>query len=117
MRYAFLWLGVVLSLSSCKHEPFEANEPEVSFKKHVSPIIIGNCTSAGCHGDTTATDDPMAFIGYNRMIANGEIEPGRPEKSDLWEEINKGRMPPSGRLNQKDIDIIYYWIKQGAKNN
>ena len=53
---------------------------------------------------------------------SGLVKAGNPTKSRLYTSVtNNGgedRMPPSGRtpLNQTQIDLIYKWIQQGAKN-
>jgi hypothetical protein len=51
-------------------------------------------------------------------MRNGDIKAGKPEDSDLFEEVDRGSMPQAApRLSQKNIELIRYWIIQGAKNN
>lgn len=110
---ALLWMGV-----SCKHPSEIPPEPAISFSQQVQPIIIGNCTRSGCHGQ----ENPEEFqlLTYDDVMANGEISPGNSDNSKLYRAITargEDPMPPDRKLSEEDILTIYIWIQQGAKNN
>jgi|LakMenEpi03Aug12_release.lakeMendotaPanAssembly.Ray.scaffolds.fasta_scaffold1412688_2 hypothetical protein len=110
-------LVLVLSFQSCKHDPVTQPGPEVSFSRDVQPIIIGNCTSSGCH-EALSIGEAEPLTNYGEIMDNGKIKAGYPEDSELFEEIDRGSMPQGGpRLSQTNIELIRYWIIQGAKNN
>jgi hypothetical protein len=121
MRHSFFRYGAVfimlIFVAACKHEPAATPGTEVSFIRDVQPIIIGNCTASACHG-AQGSKEAEPFTNYDEVIENGHIEAGDPDESHLLEEIDEGSMPLGGaRLAQRDIDLIRYWILQGAKNN
>ncbi len=116
----FLFSIVLMLANACTHEVDLSNLPEVSFSKDINPIIITNCTQSGCHG----TEYPeFELLTYEQVMEEGDIKPGNPEDSDLYEKIidsdDHDRMPPPPReaLPEDKIKTIYLWILQGAKNN
>ena len=42
------------------------------------------------------------------------LEPGASAKSLLFEKVRSGEMPPSGPLSKAEVDLVRYWIDQGA---
>lgn len=104
----------------CKHEPV-LPEHEVSFSQEVMPIIQMGCQHAGCHGDSL--NQEFKLVDYETVMSGGEIEPGKPHDSKLYEvitlpESDEDHMPrdrPS--LSDRNIKLIYIWIAQGAKDN
>ena len=54
---------------------------------------------------------------FNYQDIQAVVVPGKPEESKLFEMVSSGRMPKGGRLSNKKIWAIYYWIKNGAKND
>lgn len=112
--------GLAMVFFSCKHEPDFSKMTEVSYSKHVAPIIAANCTFSGCHGDTLAEE--FKLTTYVSLM-NAGIKAGSPKSSKLYlslislsdEEIMPRR--PYNELTEKQIQLIYVWIGQGAKNN
>jgi hypothetical protein len=56
---------------------------------------------------------------YNGVVNGGEVEPGRPGNSKLWERVTdpdpSKRMPFGlAPLSQRQLDIIFNWITSGA---
>ena len=106
---------------SCRSKTDESNTPQISYSEDINPIITGNCSQPGCHG----TLNPGTFLltGYDNLISNGKIKPGKPQSSEIYEAITSIEeeqiMPraPYQRLNNNQITKIYLWILQGAKNN
>ena len=118
-------LGVLCSIPAivffgCKHEPVLPAQ-EVSFSQDIMPIIQMGCQHEGCHGDSLNPEFPLT--SYEEVMEEGDIKPGDPEDSDLYERITETdddkRMPrpPYAPLNDRNIKLIYIWIAQGAKNN
>ncbi len=105
---------------SCKHKTPFNDLSEVSYVRDISPIISSNCAFSGCHGATE-------FEGFNLTtytgLISGGVEAGLPEKSTVYttlKSLNDGSiMPrkPYTALKEAQIQLIYVWIGQGAKNN
>lgn len=127
---------LIVCLIACKHEPFpsidvtgsmeladyECDSDTIYFQNTILPMLISNCSTSGCHDLATAQDD-VVLINYDLIIATGDIEPGNPEDSEIYESITEADpddfMPPAPNvpLTQTQIDMIYDWIDQGALNN
>lgn len=111
----------VLFFSSCLHSPIiSPNQVQVSFKNEVQPIIIGNCTASGCHGNTGSGGESFSLMTYDDVITFGGLTTTKPEKTRLYQSLlgnSENAMPPAGPLADSQIQTIYNWISQGAKNN
>lgn len=87
-------------------------EDEVSFSRDIYPIF--QQVAASCHG----TSGGLSLETYEGTMK--VVVPGDPEGSLLYQRL-KGQggpvMPPNGPLPDAQIQLIYQWIKQGAKNN
>jgi hypothetical protein len=109
-----------VSFFSCQHDPV-LPEHEVSYSNDIQPILQLGCTQAGCHGDSL--NQMPRLTSYESVMEFGDIEPGKPKDSKLYERITEEdedkRMPkpPYPRLSDRNIKLIYIWIAQGAKNN
>jgi hypothetical protein len=94
----------------------------VYFTQQILPILVSNCSVPGCH-DAASAQDGVVLTNYQSIMSTGEIEPGDPNDSELYEVITESdpgdRMPrpPQNPLSQQQIQLIYKWIQQGAKNN
>lgn len=128
-KLAFLNLVIIIGfvLGSCKHKTNFESIAEVSYSSSIAPIINSNCTFSGCHGgghNNSNYEDEETFelTSYNDVVKHG-IEPGSPEKSEFYlvlKSYNQEKvMPrkPYNQLTEKQIQLIYVWIGQGAKNN
>ena len=90
----------------------------VSFGLHVAPILIENC--GRCH----INDDPRAdFSMANfRSLLNGgnsgpPIKPRSAAKSAIVKRLRGDGvdvMPPTGKLDDKEINTIVKWINEGS---
>ena len=108
----------LLTLDACRHEPDLSGFPEVSFSQKIQPIIASNCAYSGCHDD--GHGGSFSLEDYEDIIDHGDVKAGNPHGSLLFQVItNHGEklMPPDGPLSSEDIQSIYLWIAQGAKNN
>ncbi|MCF8230704.1 MAG: hypothetical protein K9J27_00840 [Bacteroidales bacterium] len=142
----FLMLGAIAF--SCTHEPndmvrpgdesngggdnsdttdngdnmVECSDDTVYFKNDVLPVLQSSCGTMGCHSQESATEG-VVLTNYRDIIETGDVEPGRPDNSEIYEQITEededDRMPPppNDRLSQDKINMIRTWIAQGAKNN
>ena len=114
-------------ITSCSHKEDLTNPtPEtkdtlcdpntVYFVNDIQPILNSSCAYSGCH-DVVTHADGVDLSSYDKVISTGEVKPGNPNGSELYEKISEGEMPPSGPLASTQQQKIYDWIKQGAKNN
>ena len=91
--------------------PVQAQE-EVSFSQDILPIFQE--VAASCHG----TSGGLSLETYEGVMS--VVVAGNPEESMLWKRLNGEAgpiMPPSGKLSDNLLQLIYLWIQQGAKNN
>jgi hypothetical protein len=95
-----------------------ARETEL-FEARVRPLLARRCYS--CHSGKTAQgglrlDEPAA------LLRGGEggpvVKPGSPEESRLVRAVRYTdphlQMPPSGKLPDKEIEILADWVRRGA---
>lgn len=93
----------------------------VYFELDVLPILRSNCALSGCHDEDSAQDG-VILTSYANVVQTGDVEPFRPDNSDLYEVIvddnEDDRMPPAPRtrLTSQQISLIAQWILQGAKD-
>src|SRR3972149_173850 len=71
-----------------------------NYNDNVKPIFDANCTISGCHDK-----GKLDFSTYKKVFA---------KRNKIKEEVDEGEMPPSGPLNQSDVDIIDAWVAAGA---
>ncbi len=94
----------------------------VYFQNKVLPLIISSCAKSDCH-DAISQQDGIQLTSYQTIMNSGEVTPGNPNNSDLYEVLNETNpdkimpRPPSSPLTAAEKDLIYRWIMQGAKNN
>lgn len=94
----------------------------VYFENEILPLIISNCAMSGCH-DAQSAEDGVILTNYTNIIQTGQVRPGFPNESELFEKITEDRLdkrmppPPSAALSQSQIELVRKWIQQGAKNN
>jgi hypothetical protein len=96
----------------------------VEFNAHIKPIIQTNCMGQGCHNPSHPALDLRPQVAYKQLLTDGKNAPYvdtlEPAKSIIYLHLVGIRLPmPKDRpkLPQEDIDKIYTWITQGAKNN
>jgi cytochrome c553 len=82
------------------------------FEKKIRPILTTNCYV--CHGPTIQTS------GLNFSSPEGlakVVSPGDPGQSRLYKAVSyaeKIKMPPTGKLKDRDIADLKTWIESGA---
>lgn len=93
----------------------------VYFERDVLPLLITYCADAQCH-DNQNPEEGIRMTSYTNVINTGDIVPGNPEDSGIWEEMMDTdpdkHMPPYNQpqLTQEQLDLIENWILQGAQN-
>ena len=132
-------LATILFLISCTHTPVKKANPTINpttnpvttnpcdpdsvyFQNSILPALISNCAMSGCHSSASHADG-IVLDNYTSIIQTGEIEAGKPNKSELFKAITESdpdkRMPPppAAALSPELIEQFRVWILQGAKNN
>jgi uncharacterized membrane protein len=79
----------------------------VSFAAKVKPIIDANCATPGCH----TASNPAAGVDLSTVT-----------QVQTWADrvvirTQAGTMPPSGRMNDCNINTIAAWVNQGKGAN
>ncbi len=87
------------------------------FAKEVRPILQSNC--ALCH-DSGKHTSGFSVESRESILAGGNrgpaAEPGKPEQSRLIQAIRFNgelKMPPTGKLADKDIAVLERWVALG----
>lgn len=97
---------------SATAQPASSGGKEVSFSGDIMPIFKQYA------GNNHGPNDSYSLASYEGVMKN--VVPGNPEGSILYQRmIGQGGpvMPPSGKLPDNLLKLVYDWIKQGAKNN
>lgn len=91
----------------------------ISFSKNIQPIFNDNCAKSGCHVEWGQSPNLSPGVAYDQLIELGYVDPANPEGSLLYQKVSATvkQMPPTGSLSSLQINSIYAWIQQGAKNN
>ena len=111
---------LILALSGLILHPVQA-APKVAFDSQVKPLLTSRCInchySGGLFGELNLENRAMAF---KKRVNGPVILPGKPDSSALYLVLkmppkNPKAMPPDGhRIPDKEVTLIYDWIKQGA---
>jgi len=138
-------LLAAVTISSCQHDPYlpdgwvppidppvdtpgqplDPCDPDsVYFTNTILPLLNSSCAIPGCHDAGTA-EDGVILTSYSLIISTGDIVPGNPSASEVYENITEDDpdkvMPPPGSgvppLTPDQIMDIFTWIQQGAQNN
>jgi mono/diheme cytochrome c family protein len=113
-------IGCLASLSflAASLSAFAADAPELTFEKHVRPILKAHCFQ--CHGEAGKAEAKLD-VRLKRLLEKGgdagpAIVPGQPEQSLLLQRIESGEMPPVKlKLTPAERDVLRRWIAGGAK--
>jgi formylglycine-generating enzyme required for sulfatase activity len=91
---------------------FAAGQSPVSgdFRTQISPILESQCT--GCHHSSGGRD--LDLTSRDFVLGHKLVVPGKPDSSPLYISVKSGKMPPSRKLSDVDIDAIARWIRAGA---
>ena len=113
-------IGCLASLSflATSLSALAADAPELTFEKHVRPILKAHCFQ--CHGEAGKTEAKLD-VRLRRLLEKGgetgpAIMPGQPDQSLLLKRIESGEMPPVERKpTPAERDVLRRWIAAGAK--
>ena len=91
---------------------------EAFFEAHIRPLLAEHCYS--CHGDLATSG--LRVDSRDSLLRGGSrgpaIVPGNPESSLLMQALNRThptlKMPPSGRLAERNVEDLARWIRAGA---
>lgn len=120
----YRWFAACLMFFSALSFPMFAVESAVkesralTFERDVRPIFKAMCFH--CHGEDDIKKGDLDVRLVRLLKQGGEsgevISPGAPDKSLLWDRIRTDEMPDGEKkLTQKEKNIIFQWIQQGAQ--
>lgn len=109
-------LVLLAMVQSCEHSTTANSTSNICFERDILPIFNSKCAMAGCH-DAATKADGYELTNYNTILSEGIVK-GNAGKSDIYEEIVDGEMPPPGypKLSNEEINLLKQWINSGAKN-
>lgn len=121
MKYSFFFAATFITTlifsTACSKDrapdpiPFECADTTISYSLSIEPLVIENCATSGCHGNSAA--------GGYRLDSYEKIEQ---HKFDIITVIKHedGLTPmPLGapKLSITQIQSFVCWVEQGAPNN
>jgi hypothetical protein len=108
------FLTILSWISSCIHNAYLENIPEICFEKDVLPVFQNSCAISGCHDGQGESD----LVLNNYVSISHAVEPGNPYSSKAYKSIiavsGENRMPPDKPLTLENRSFIRLWIEQGA---
>jgi mono/diheme cytochrome c family protein len=78
-------------------------------------VLRTHCTT--CHGGESRAKGGFGYVlDRDRLVARGQVVPGRAADSPLWQRITAGEMPPATkpRLSVAEQAALRDWIDAGA---
>lgn len=101
-------------------EPVVVEEPKVSFKDDIQPILAERCAIAGCHAAPGAGGLNLSQYDTFKKGGNGgaAFAAGDGKGSLVVKRIDGGGMPPiPPPLDADQVQLFTDWIDEGAENN
>ncbi|MCC7302612.1 MAG: hypothetical protein IT233_08220 [Bacteroidia bacterium] len=127
MRKIFLLLGFLTFIAtSCRKDqgPISLHNHShgVSYTNDIQPIWNANCIS--CHDETHFALNLKSCCSWYELMTTGlnapYVDTVTPSASVLHMRLAGTQlpaMPPGNPLTQAEIDLVFQWIEEGAKNN
>src|SRR4051812_49944933 len=84
------------------------------FESKIRPLFISRCSS--CHGDQVQMGG-LRLTSKDSVHASGVIVPGDPAASRLIQAVRqtgKIKMPPNGKLEDRELEALERWVAAGA---
>lgn len=102
-------------------DPDEPEDPAVTFRNDILPILAESCALGSCHSGVPAAGglDLTEYTSFKDGGVNGAaFVPGDGTGSLVVQRIDGGGMPPIGQpLTAEQIQFFIDWIDDGAENN
>ncbi len=108
-----------LNLSPCNDQ----SNDSISFNNDIIPLFNNYCNTSGCHSGTSPEGglnlEPLEAYTELMKPGKGYIDTINPKFSILYIQMKSTTqpMPPTGNLDPCQIEMIFNWIKQNARNN
>lgn len=91
----------------------------IYYNRDIQVILDTHCATAGCHDADSAVGE-VVLNNYENVINTGQVIAFDLNNSKLYEVMTdddeEDVMPPTGKLENEDINLIALWILQGAEN-
>ena len=116
MKYILFSLALALIIFnvSCKNNSVEAlsngsicDTTAVKYSTAITSMMTNHCTS--CHGGISP-EAGLKLESYSDLLTNGQASLLRMKNSS-------DPMPPSGKIDNCNINKLTAWINQGSQNN
>ena len=112
----FAWTVAIVTL--VLHEPGSAQSQELSFERHIRPILRQYCFD--CHGATEKKESNLDLRLVRFIKLGGDsgsaIEVGNASGSLLIQRVVDGEMPPGeSHLPAAQLEVLRKWINAGSK--
>lgn len=116
---ATVFLCVLASLNLCYANDLTDAEKVEFFNSQVKPILQKNCFQ--CHGGGDEVEGGLQLTSREKILEGGNYGPvvslENPADSFLLEMVGytqkTAQMPPDGRLDDADLEILAKWINLG----
>ncbi len=116
---ATVFLCVLTSLNLCYANDLTDAEKIEFFDSQVKPILQKNCFQ--CHGGRDVVEGGLELTSRDAILKGGNYGPAvsleNPADSFLLDMVGYGQetaqMPPDGRLDEADLEILAKWINLG----
>ena len=96
--------------------PISADLP-LNYKNLKKFILEPKCMSCHSGVDAKPENDPIDFTSFETAMVKRFVPlliEGKPEISRLFISVDRGEMPPRGKLHEQDLDYIKRWIEACA---
>jgi mono/diheme cytochrome c family protein len=108
----FLVMGLIACDSSDLHYKDEAPSLTSIVSSNGLEVLSNHC--AACHGSVTGGSGGINdILNVDKLISDGLLVPGSPDTSPLYQEVESGRMPATGKLPDYEIATLRQWILDG----
>jgi cytochrome c553 len=115
-------LGFLILASLFFWPTTQAESPQTQgadfFEKEIRPLLIARCYK--CHGDLAKPKGKLRLTSRDSILQGGESGPaavaGNPAESLLIQAIHYTdalKMPPAGKLPNREIDMLTRWVQMG----
>lgn len=131
-KYSYILVIVLSCFVSCKHEPFIPDYSNTGYPSDISPIIVNNCATTGCHNNISyKAAGGLNLTTWSKLFSGGNtgavIIPYRPDFSTLCYYTNTDTnlgvtliptMPVNATpLSTEEYIRIKEWVANGATSN